>query len=43
VGVLQSAYEGVAALFEQGQEEEGLGRVAEVLLVSSIIYRKTDN
>jgi hypothetical protein len=32
VGVLQSAYEGVTALFEQGQEEEGLGRVAEVLL-----------
>src|SRR5215218_2939987 len=28
VGVLQSAYEGVAAPFEQAQEEEGLGRVA---------------
>src|SRR5215211_4742369 len=27
VGVLQSAYEGVAALFEQGQEEEGTRRV----------------
>jgi hypothetical protein len=27
-GVLQSAYEGVAALFEQGQEEERTGRVA---------------
>src|SRR5215212_4446247 len=27
VGVLPSAYEGVAALFEQGQEEEELGSV----------------
>jgi hypothetical protein len=32
VGILHAAYEGVAALFEQGQEEEGLGRIAEVLL-----------
>src|SRR5215211_6286424 len=32
VGVLQSACEGVAALCEQGQEVEGLGRIAEVLL-----------
>src|SRR5215211_245879 len=31
-GVLQSAYEGVAVLFEQGQEEEGLGWNAEILL-----------
>jgi hypothetical protein len=43
VVVLQAEYERVAALFEQGQEVEGLGTVAEVLLVSSIIYRKTDN
>src|SRR5215207_9175972 len=31
-GVLQSAYEQVATHFEQGQEEEELGRVAEVQL-----------